>query len=75
MLDGINDSIADARQLVRLIKQLPSHVNLIPFNPWPGSQYEASSEETIERFAKYVTEHGIPCHVRTPRGQDIMAAW
>ncbi|TPX63224.1 hypothetical protein SpCBS45565_g06784 [Spizellomyces sp. 'palustris'] len=74
MLDGINDSMADARQLVKLIGGLPSHVNLIPFNPWPGSQYEPSSDQVIQRFSKFFHDHNIPCHIRTPRGQDILAA-
>ena len=76
MLDGINDSDADARELVRLIKQyrLPAKVNLIPFNPWPGAPYLCSSEERVRRFSDIVFEHGISAPVRTPRGRDIDAA-
>ena len=74
MLDGINDSIADARQLVEMLRDIPSKINLIPFNPWPGSEYECSSKKTIDRFASYLNKHGYPSPVRTPRGQDIMAA-
>ena len=74
MLDGVNDSLADARELVRLLSDIPSKVNLIPFNPWPGSQYQCSSRKSIERFAAYLHKNGYPSPVRTPRGQDIMAA-
>jgi 23S rRNA (adenine2503-C2)-methyltransferase len=74
MLDGVNDSDADARELVRLIKGIPSKVNLIPFNPWPGAPYGRSSAERIEAFAEIVRSAGYPSPVRTPRGEDIMAA-
>ncbi|WP_068074142.1 23S rRNA (adenine(2503)-C(2))-methyltransferase RlmN [Novosphingobium lentum] len=76
MLDGKNDSDADARELVRLIKQyrLPAKVNLIPFNPWPGAPYECSSPERIKAFAQIVFDGGISAPVRTPRGRDIDAA-
>ncbi|TPX56575.1 hypothetical protein PhCBS80983_g04438 [Powellomyces hirtus] len=74
MLDGVNDTPADARHLTRLIGQMPSHVNLIPFNPWPGSDYKPSTDANIQRFRKIVDEAGIACHVRLPKGQDIMAA-
>jgi 23S rRNA (adenine2503-C2)-methyltransferase len=74
MLKGINDSEADARELVRLIKDIPAKVNLIPFNPWPGSQYECSSKSQIERFVRVVKDAGYPSPVRKPRGQDILAA-
>jgi 23S rRNA (adenine2503-C2)-methyltransferase len=76
MLKGRNDSEADARELVRLIRQyrLPAKVNLIPFNPWPGATYECSDEATITRFSEIVFEAGISAPVRTPRGRDIMAA-
>ncbi|GLQ07947.1 23S rRNA (adenine(2503)-C(2))-methyltransferase RlmN [Sneathiella chinensis] len=74
MLDGINDSPADARELVRLLKDIPAKVNLIPFNPWPGSQYECSSNNAIHRFAKIVNDAGYSSPVRVPRGRDIMAA-
>jgi 23S rRNA (adenine2503-C2)-methyltransferase len=76
MLKDKNDSDADARELVRLIKQynLPAKVNLIPFNPWPGAIYECSSPERIRRFSEIVFEAGISAPVRTPRGRDIDAA-
>jgi 23S rRNA (adenine2503-C2)-methyltransferase len=74
MLKGVNDSEAEARELVRLIAGLPAKVNLIPFNPWPGSQYEPSSHATIERFARIVNDAGFAAPVRTPRGRDILAA-
>jgi 23S rRNA (adenine2503-C2)-methyltransferase len=74
MLKGVNDSPADARELVRLIAGIPAKVNLIPFNPWPGTSYECSSPETIDRFAQIVLGAGYPSPVRTPRGQDILAA-
>jgi len=74
MLDGVNDSPAEARELVRLIKGIPSKVNLIPFNPWPGAPYECSKPKAIEKFAKIVNDAGYSSPVRTPRGRDIMAA-
>src|SRR4051794_18396686 len=76
MLKGKNDSDADARELVRLIKRykLPAKVNLIPFNPWPGSDYECSDEERIRSFSSIVFEAGISAPIRRPRGRDIMAA-
>jgi 23S rRNA (adenine2503-C2)-methyltransferase len=74
MLKGVNDSEADARELVRLIAGLPAKVNLIPFNPWPGSKYETSSGNAIRRFANIVMDAGYASPVRTPRGQDILAA-
>lgn len=76
MLKDKNDSDADARELVRLIKQykLPAKVNLIPFNPWPGAIYECSTPERIRRFSEIVFEAGISAPVRTPRGRDIDAA-
>ncbi len=74
MLKGINDSVADARALVRLLAGIPAKINLIPFNPWPGSQYECSDWETIERFAEVVNKAGYASPVRTPRGRDILAA-
>jgi 23S rRNA (adenine2503-C2)-methyltransferase len=74
MLKGINDSEADARLLVALIAGLPAKVNLIPFNPWPGSAYETSTPETIRRFSRIVMNAGFAAPVRTPRGQDILAA-
>jgi 23S rRNA (adenine2503-C2)-methyltransferase len=74
MLKGVNDSLADARALVRLLAGIPSKINLIPFNPWPGSAYECSDWETIERFAEVVNKAGYASPVRTPRGRDILAA-
>ena len=74
MLKGINDSDAEARALVRLIAGLPAKVNLIPFNPWPGSRYEPSSGAVVDRFAKIVNDAGFSAPVRTPRGRDILAA-
>jgi 23S rRNA (adenine2503-C2)-methyltransferase len=76
MLKDKNDSDADARELVRLIKayKLPAKVNLIPFNPWPGAAYECSSDARIRRFSEIVFEGGISAPVRTPRGRDIDAA-
>jgi len=74
MLRGINDSIADARELVRLLAGLPAKVNLIPFNPWPGSTNETSAGSAIDRFANIVMDAGFSSPVRTPRGRDILAA-
>lgn len=74
MLAGINDSPADAKALVRLIAGIPSKINLIPFNPWPGTDYHCSDDETIEAFAKIVMKAGYASPVRTPRGRDILAA-
>ena len=74
MLKGVNDSLADARELVRLIRGIPAKINLIPFNPWPGAPYECSDWEQIEKFAEIVNRAGYASPVRTPRGRDIMAA-
>ena len=74
MLRGVNDSEAEARELVRLIAGIPAKVNLIPFNPWPGSAYESSSGNALHRFSKIVMEAGFASPIRTPRGQDILAA-
>jgi 23S rRNA (adenine2503-C2)-methyltransferase len=74
MLKGVNDSLADAKELVRLLKGIPSKINLIPFNPWPGAPYECSDWEQIEKFAEVVNRAGYASPVRTPRGRDIMAA-
>ncbi|MGI9434142.1 MAG: 23S rRNA (adenine(2503)-C(2))-methyltransferase RlmN [Geminicoccaceae bacterium] len=74
MLDGINDSDAEAKELVRLLRGLPAKVNLIPFNPWPGTDYQCSKPERIEAFARIVSGAGYPSPVRTPRGRDILAA-
>ncbi len=74
MLRGINDSPADARELVRLLKGIPAKINLIPFNPWPGTSFQCSTPETIQMFGDLVNAAGYASPVRTPRGQDIMAA-
>jgi 23S rRNA (adenine2503-C2)-methyltransferase len=74
MLKGVNDSDADARELVRLLKGIPAKINLIPFNPWPGAVYECSEWERIERFSEIVFRAGYASPVRTPRGRDILAA-
>ncbi len=74
MLKGVNDSPAEAKALVRLLTGLPAKINLIPFNPWPGSPYECSDWETIERFSDIVFSAGYASPVRTPRGRDILAA-
>jgi 23S rRNA (adenine2503-C2)-methyltransferase len=74
MLKDVNDSPADARELVRLIKGIPAKINLIPFNPWPGVAYECSSEASIKRFADILHKAGYVSTVRTPRGRDILAA-
>ena len=74
MLKGVNDSLADARALVKLLAGIPAKINLIPFNPWPGSAYECSEWEQIERFADVVNKAGYASPVRTPRGRDILAA-
>jgi 23S rRNA (adenine2503-C2)-methyltransferase len=74
MLKGVNDSIADARALIRLVKGIPAKINLIPFNPWPGSIHECSDWEQIEKFSEIVFDAGYASPVRTPRGRDILAA-
>ncbi len=74
LLAGVNDSPADARALVRLLKGVPAKVNLIPFNPWPGAPYACSSEGAIRRFAAILGEAALPAPVRAARGRDIMAA-
>ena len=74
MLKGVNDSPADARELVRLIRGIPAKVNLIPFNPWPGAPFECSTDASIAAFAEIVNRAGYSSPVRTPRGRDILAA-
>jgi 23S rRNA (adenine2503-C2)-methyltransferase len=74
MLKGVNDSLSDARELVRLLKGIPAKINLIPFNPWPGTRYECSDWEQIEAFSEVVFRAGYASPVRTPRGRDILAA-
>jgi 23S rRNA (adenine2503-C2)-methyltransferase len=74
MLKGVNDSVAEAKELVRLLAGMPAKINLIPFNPWPGAPYECSDWAQIERFADIVNRAGYASPIRTPRGRDIMAA-
>src|SRR6202011_5452784 len=74
MLRGVNDSPAEARELVRLLAGIPAKVNLIPFNPWPGAPYESSTEAAIAAFSDIVFAAGYSAPVRTPRGRDILAA-
>ncbi|MEL6204025.1 MAG: 23S rRNA (adenine(2503)-C(2))-methyltransferase RlmN [Pseudomonadota bacterium] len=74
MLKGVNDSDADARRLVKLIEGIPAKINLIPFNEWPGAPYERSDWARIEAFADIVYRAGYASPIRTPRGEDIMAA-
>ncbi|KAJ1931261.1 hypothetical protein EC988_009845 [Linderina pennispora] len=74
MLSGVNDSDTDAQRLVDLIKRLPAHVNLIPFNPWPSSIYTASPPARVAHFCSLIRQSGIHASVRTPRGDDILAA-
>jgi 23S rRNA (adenine2503-C2)-methyltransferase len=74
MLKGVNDSTADAKALVKLISGVPAKINLIPFNPWPGSGYECSSSAAIDTFASIVNRGGYAAPIRKPRGRDILAA-
>ena len=74
MLKGVNDSLAEAKALVKLLKGIPAKINLIPFNPWPGSAYECSDWEQIEKFSEIIFNAGYASPVRTPRGRDILAA-
>jgi 23S rRNA (adenine2503-C2)-methyltransferase len=74
MLKGVNDTPAEAKALVQLLKGVPAKINLIPFNPWPGSGYECSSWSTIEAFAAILNRGGYASPIRTPRGRDILAA-
>ncbi|WP_412545189.1 23S rRNA (adenine(2503)-C(2))-methyltransferase RlmN [Maricaulis sp. MIT060901] len=74
MLKGVNDSLAEARELVKLLKGVPAKINLIPFNPWPDSPYECSDWDQIEAFADVVNRAGYASPIRTPRGRDILAA-
>jgi 23S rRNA (adenine2503-C2)-methyltransferase len=74
MLKGVNDSVTDAKELVRLLAKIPAKINLIPFNPWPGAPFECSDWEQIEKFAEVVNRAGYASPVRSPRGRDIMAA-
>jgi 23S rRNA (adenine2503-C2)-methyltransferase len=74
MLKGVNDTPAEAKALVQLLKGIPAKINLIPFNPWPGSPYECSDWGTIEAFAAILNRGGYASPIRTPRGRDILAA-
>jgi 23S rRNA (adenine2503-C2)-methyltransferase len=74
MLKDVNDSLVDARALVKLVRNIPAKINLIPFNPWPGTRYECSDWEQIEKFSEVVFAAGYASPVRTPRGRDILAA-
>ena len=74
MLRGENDSLEDARALVKLLAGIPAKINLIPFNPWPGTRHACSDWEQIERFAEVINRAGYASPIRTPRGRDIMAA-
>ncbi len=74
MLKGVNDSAADARELLRLIRGIPAKFNLIPFNPWPGSVYECSDADSMNRFARILNDGGFSAPIRVPRGRDIQAA-
>lgn len=74
MLEGVNDSAADAKELLRLVRGIPAKFNLIPFNPWPGAPFECSSPATMKRFAQILNDSGLSAPIRAPRGRDIMAA-
>ena len=71
---SVNDSAADAKALVRLLSGIPAKINLIPFNPWPGTKYECSNWQQIEKFSEIIFNAGYASPVRTPRGRDILAA-
>ena len=74
MLRGVNDSLAEAHELVRLLADIPAKVNLIPFNPWPGSPYKTSTPEAVRAFAEVLNDAGYSSPIRRPRGRDILAA-
>jgi len=74
MLKGVNDSLAEAKALVKLLSGTPAKINLIPFNPWPGSSYACSDWDTVEAFAAVLNRAGYASPIRTPRGRDILAA-
>jgi len=74
MLKGVNDSDADARRLLRLIKGIPAKINLIPFNEWPGAPYQRSDRARIKAFSDIIFNAGYASPIRRPRGEDIMAA-
>lgn len=74
MLKDVNDSLEDAKLLTQLLKGIPAKINLIPFNPWPGTNYQCSDWEQIEKFADFINQAGYASPIRTPRGRDILAA-
>jgi 23S rRNA (adenine2503-C2)-methyltransferase len=74
MLKDVNDSLEDAKMLVQLLKGVPAKINLIPFNPWPGTNYQCSDWAQIEKFADFINQAGYASPIRTPRGRDILAA-
>jgi 23S rRNA (adenine2503-C2)-methyltransferase len=74
MLKDVNDSLEDAKGLIKLLKGVPAKINLIPFNPWPGTNYQCSDWEQIEKFADFINSAGYASPIRTPRGRDILAA-
>lgn len=74
MLKDVNDSLEDAKGLIQLLKGIPAKINLIPFNPWPGTNYQCSDWEQIEKFADFINAAGYASPIRTPRGRDILAA-
>lgn len=74
MLKDVNDSLEDAKRLVQLLKGIPAKINLIPFNPWPGTNYQCSEWAQIEKFADFINSAGYASPIRTPRGRDILAA-
>lgn len=74
MLKDVNDSLEDAKELIKLLKGVPAKINLIPFNPWPGTNYQCSDWATIEKFADFINQAGYASPIRTPRGRDILAA-
>jgi len=74
MLDGVNDTDEDAHRLIKLIEGIPAKINLIPFNEWPGAPYKRSSNNRIRKFADIIYKAGYASPIRTPRGEDIMAA-
>lgn len=74
MLKDVNDSLEDAKELTKLLKGVPAKINLIPFNPWPGTNYQCSDWATIEKFADFINQAGYASPIRTPRGRDILAA-
>jgi 23S rRNA (adenine2503-C2)-methyltransferase len=74
MLKDVNDSLEDAKLLTQLLKGIPAKINLIPFNPWPGTNYQCSDWATIEKFADFINQAGYASPIRTPRGRDILAA-